>query len=349
MAATGPEWKMTATNPSQDELKKWAAYCSGRYSASTNTVWIDDNGQEVSMAKIFPKPDGTLGSDPTIFIPAVPTLTQLADPVLKVTSMAKFKRDGDLVGSIESHIRSASVNISQMLVRTISPEMTTMLRATINGIGIMDNLSNPLAIINYIMSMDYSQGSLLVTDPEEQYFKAKTYFDSSSVMQNTNENSSVFAVRFNAEYQKVSQLAALAGLQAQLMTPKLLTYSFLTKMSKKYDPMKLDYDKGVRAKPNTINGVVLHALFWDNLPPEASTVSAPKYTTAQKAAYAVQLANRQHANKLQKCKKANIDPADWKCRIHKCNTHIIGDAVCMKAREVYNAKKAAEKAAEKSA
>ena len=332
---------MTAANPTQDELKKWAAYCCARYEASTDTVWVDDNGQDVSMAKLFPKPDGTLGVMPTIFVPATPTAIELADPVLKVTTMAKYKRESDLVASIEKHIRSSSVNISQMLIRTISAEMTTLLRATVVGIAVMDNVSNPLAILNRIMSTDYNQGSLLVTDPEEQYFNAKTYFDSIAVKQKEGELSSVFAVRFNAEYQKVSQLALLAGLQAQLMTAKLLTYSFLGKMSKKYDPLKLEYAKGARVKPDTIHGVINHALFYDNL----STAVPPKYSAAEKAAYAIQ---RQQA-KPQKEQNANNVTAPWKCRIHKVNTHIIGDATCMKAREAYNAKKAAKLAAEKTA
>ncbi len=111
MGSTGPEWRMTSANPSQDDLKKWAAYCCARYTASTDTVWMDDNGDNVSLAKIFPKQDGQLGVNPTIFIPVIPTLAKLADPVLKITSMAKYKSDSDLVASIERHIRSASVNI----------------------------------------------------------------------------------------------------------------------------------------------------------------------------------------------------------------------------------------------
>ena len=345
MAPNGPEFKLTATNPTQDELKKWAAYCCARYEASTDNVWVDVNGQDVSMSKIFPKPNGTLGSLPTIFVPSTPTAAELADPVLKVTTMAKYKRESDLVASIEKHIRSSSVNISQMLTRTISAEMTTLLRATAIGIAVMDNVSNPLAILNRIMSTDYSQGSLLVTDPEEQYFNAKTYFDSPAVKQKEGELSSIFAVRFNAEYQKVSQLALLAGLQAQLMTAKLLTYSYLGKMSKKYDPLKLEYAKGARVKPDTIDGVIIHALFYDNLITAVSGATPPKYTAAEKAAYAIQ---RQQP-KVQKGQNANNVTAPWRCYIHKCNTHVIGDAACMKAREAYNAKKAAQKAAQKDA
>lgn len=348
MGSNGPEWKMTAANPSQDDLKKWAAYCCGRYIGSTDTVWMDDNGDNVSMAKIFPKQDGQLGVNPTIFIPVIPTATQLADPVLNVISTAKFKRDSDLVASIERHIRSASVNISQMLVRTITTEMTTLLRGTINGIAIMDDISNPLRIINYIMTTDYSQGSQLVTDPAEQYHKARTYFDSASVKQKEGESSAVFSVRYNAEYQKVSQLAYSANLQAQLMTPQLLTYTFLDKMTKKYDAMKADYDKGARIKPVTIAGVVLHALYYDTLPAIPATA---KYSPAEKAAYALQVQANKDAKFATRKNNATITPtvSKFKCDMHKTDAHVWNDAACKKAKQAYYAKKLADKASEKSA
>ena len=355
MGSTGPEWKMNAANPSQDDLKKWAAYCCSRYTGSTDTVWMDDNGANVSMAMIFPKQDGQLGTNPTIFIPAIPTLAELQDPVLKVTSMAKYKRDSDLVASIERHIRSASVNISQMLLRTISTEMTTLLRGTINGIALMDDLSNPLRIINYIMSTDYSQGSQLVTNPVEQYHKAKAYFDSPSVKQKEGESSSVFAVRFNAEYQKVSQLAMTANLQAHLLNAQLLTYAFLDKMSKRYDQMKSDYDKGNRIKPTTIAGVIVHALYWDA---QLTVPVTTKYTPAEKAAYALQVQAKKNAKAAMKsCQphvpgyNANIAPvvSKYKCIMHKTDLHVWNDPACKKAKEAYRAKKDAEKAAEKSA
>ena len=347
MASTGPEFRMTATCPTQDELKKWAAYCCSRYQASTDTVWVDDVGQDVSLAQLFPKQDGTLGSMPTVFVPATPTLAELQDPVLKVVTMARYKMESDLVASIKKHIRSASVNISQMLVRTISAEMTTILRNTVIGIATMDDLTNPLSILNYIMAKDYSLAAQMVTDPIEQYHNAKVYFDSTSVKQkDTGESSTVFAVRFNAEYQKVQQLAGVAGLQAQLMTAQLLTYSFLSKLNKKYDTLKSDYDKGNKVKPVTIAGVVLHCLYWDNLP-TASGGSQSKYTPAERAAYAIQRAQQ----KRNKSVNANIAPvvSKYKCIMHKTDLHVWNDPVCIKAKEAYRVKRDAAKAAEKSA
>ena len=352
MASTGAEWKMSAANPTQDELKKWAAYCCARYTATTDTVWIDDNGEEVSLSQIFPKPDGQLGTNPTIFVPATPTLAELQDPVQNVTCTAKYKRDSDLVASIEKHIRSASVNISQMLVRTVSPEMITILRGTILGIGIMDKLTNPLAIINYIMATDYTAGAQLVTDPVEQYHKAKSYFESPAVRQkDSGESASVFAVRFNAEYQKVTQLAGVAGLQAQLMTTQLLTYTFLDKLNKRYDTMKSDYTKGVRQKPVTIAAVVIHALYWDTLPTSTASTASPKYSPAEKAAYAIQLQAKRDAKSSSKVTNSNIIPSvsKFNCDLHKTNAHVYNDAACKKAKAEYYAKKLADKALQKSA
>jgi hypothetical protein len=341
------DWKMTQDNPSQNDLKKWAAYCSAQYSATTDTVWKDDLDQTVSMAKIFPKPDGQLGSLPGIFVPALPTAADMADAVKAITEMARYKREMDHVASIQKHMMSKSVNISQMLVKTISPAMLTLLRSTTTGINILDNLSEPLPIINYIMSTDYSAGSQLITDPVDKYFQAKSYFESAAVKQkDTGESSTVFAVRFNAEFQKVGLLANIAGVAGQLPDDQVLTYMFLGKMAKRYDAMKADYEKGVRQKPTTINGVIVHALYWDSLP--SATVSVAKYSPAEKAAYALQVQNNKAAKGFI---KSNSKPAVimYKCRMHKTDKHEYNDPTCMKARAEWNAKKAAEKVAEKTA
>ena len=345
-STTGADWRMTALNPSQDELKKWAAYCCGRYTASTDMVWLDDMNQSVSLEKLFPKPDGQLGSIPGIFVPALPTALEMADPIQALTSMARYKRQCDHVASIEKHIMTKSVNISQMLVQTISQSMLTLLRSTVRGMAIMDNLSEPLPIINLIMTTDFSMGSQLITDPVDKYYKARTYFESPAVKQKEGESSTVFAVRYNAEYQKVQLLATSSGCQAQLPSAQVLTYMFLSKMTTKYDPMKADYDKGTRVKPTTIDGVITHAVYYDTLP---AAVSNAKYTPAEKLAYAIKLV----ARKTKGAKKSNnanndVSPA-WECRMHKTNAHMYADPACMKAREIYKAKKAAERASEKTA
>jgi hypothetical protein len=52
------EWKMTTSNQSQNELKKMAVYCSGRYTATIDMVRLDDMCETVSLEKLFPLPDG---------------------------------------------------------------------------------------------------------------------------------------------------------------------------------------------------------------------------------------------------------------------------------------------------
>jgi hypothetical protein len=299
------------------------------------------------MAKIFPKPDGTLGSLPGIFIPALPTANDMADPIRSITEIARYKREEDHVASIKKHMMSKAVNISQMLVNTISPTMLTLLRATPRGISIMDNPSEPLEIINFIMSTDFSAGSQLITDPVDKYFMAKSYFESAAVKQkDTGESSTVFAIRFNAEFQKVSLLAGNAGVAGQLPDDQILTYMFLGKLAKRYDNMKSDYEKGVRAKPKTINGVIAHALYWDSLP--SATVPVAKYSPAEKAAYAIQVKNNKAAKGF--IKNNSKGPfINYECRMHKTDKHQYNDSTCMKARAEYNAKKAAERDAVKTA
>ncbi len=53
MASTGPEFKMTAANPTQDEFKKLTSYCSRKYTASTDIVWADDMGETLSLENFF--------------------------------------------------------------------------------------------------------------------------------------------------------------------------------------------------------------------------------------------------------------------------------------------------------
>ena len=111
---------MTAANPTQDEFKKLTSYCSRKYTASTDIVWADDMGETVSLEILFSRPDISLGSIPGIFSTVLPTPVEMAALIMSIISKARYKKECDNVANIQNHIMPKSVNLSHMLVRTIS-------------------------------------------------------------------------------------------------------------------------------------------------------------------------------------------------------------------------------------
>ena len=90
-------------------------------------VWDDDMGETVSLEKLFQRPHDSLGSIPGIFSTVLPTPVEMADPIMSIISMTRFNREFDHVANIQKHIMAKSVDVSQMLVRTISPGMLIFL------------------------------------------------------------------------------------------------------------------------------------------------------------------------------------------------------------------------------
>jgi hypothetical protein len=321
-------FRMTKVNPTMDELKKLMVHCCGLYTSTTDMVWHDEFGEITSMEKLFPRPNGDLGSVPTIRAPVPPTDAELADPLRRASHEARYKRECDLEAKIKAHILAKSCNISQMITRTISPGMLSFLKSTVDGLRIMTELGKPLEMINFIMQTDFSVGSQLIRDPTDKYYKARTYFESRSVIQWDYETSTVFLVRFNAEYSKVTLCATTANCVLELPSAQFLAYMFLSKLLSKYDPLRQEYEKGLRIKPTTADGIVAHCLFWDN--------TKLKHTPEEKQAYYVSQLNKK-SKIIVNTDKTPVTKSDQKCRLHKTDSHVYNDEECKKAKAAYRA------------
>jgi hypothetical protein len=294
-------------------------------------VWGDEFGELTSMEKIFPRTNGDLGSMPSIYAPIPPTDLELADSLRGKIHEARYRRECDLEAKIKLHILSKSCNISQLIVRTISPGMLSLLNSTAAGLKIMSELGKPLEMVNYIMQTDFSTGAQLIRDPIDKYYMARTYFESKSVMQLDHETSTVFQVRFNAEYTKVTLCATTAKCVTELPSAQFLAYMFLSKLLPRYDPLRQEYEKGLRTKPKTTDGVIEHCLFWDNV------ISKQKYTPEQKQAYAMQQ-KATNPKKVNLNNQLTIPPkTGFKCRLHKTDSHDYNDEACKKAKAAYRA------------
>ena len=314
------DYKVKSSNPTQDEVRRMLEHCKMVYAQSTDTVWIDDStpGVTTSLVQIFPKEDGTPGTQPTIKSVVQPTNTN--DKI----AMAEWKDDRARERKIQDHVTSRSVNISQMIIKTLSAGMSNILRKDQAGMNIMDNLSNPLAMILYIMSTDFSVGSQTIIDPIEKYFKARMYFDSNQVQQWSTETAITFSFRYKAEFSKVQFLAQQANIASELPGSVVLAYMFLGKLSSKYDPLRTEYEKTTRPKPKDIAGIIKDAMYWDTV-----TTVKPTYSPAQKAAYAVGIARAKQAHQNANNVPNTPPILGFKCRTHKTNDHAWKDAKCI--------------------
>ena len=149
-------------------------YRRGRYAASKDRVWKDANGKIVSMTEIFPEANGTLGSYTTYPKIDRPTDDQQLAGIDSKLIMYDYTSEMNEQSKIKDHIQSRPVNISQLLLSTISLGMLNILRKDPAGCAIMDELSKSLEMIDYIIGTDYSPNTQLTVD---KYFKAKIHFE----------------------------------------------------------------------------------------------------------------------------------------------------------------------------
>jgi hypothetical protein len=219
------------------------------------------------------------------------------------------------------------MNIHAEILNRISPGMRQILDKTKAAKLIIADQSKPLELINLILSTDFSLAAQMMRGDKEKYLDARIQFDSTVLSQRGNESANDFSKRFRAEYAKIEQLAAAAGIKAELPSSEIQAYTFFSKLHARYQPLREDYAKKIKVKPTDIDAMLEDIACYETV------VDTKKHHVPEKM---VLVASAQAPTKRPETKRINKRTPDgsttaekrFRCEKHSTNDHARGDSGC---------------------
>jgi hypothetical protein len=308
-------WRMIYNNPSQDQIRQFMSIIRSKYSLKTDLVWKAKDGSVQSCVNLFPKDDGSLGSQPVIDPVIDLTEAQLASPIGQILK-DKWREDYKDFRSRTQHLLTRGTNITTLINNSMSSGMKQLLLSDAKGRDAMNKLEDPLTLINLIMTTDFTINTLNAKSDIQKFFNAKTEFN--NTVQKVNETSTAFSIRFKTEFSKLKLLAVTAGVESQLPTDEVLSFEFLHKLTPKYNELREEYDKGIKVKPVTIDLLLVDTRFYD------STVVKKVMETTLITKRSIP--GQEYKGKVKRPFKSN--PNNYRCIKHKTSEHCAKDQVC---------------------
>ena len=172
-----------------------------------------------------------------------------------------------------------------------------------------------LAIINVLISTDFSPRATVAATPIVQYEETFERFNGESLKQDYNESLDSWEKRFGSERVNLSNLANAAGKSGELPNEESMAYKFFMRTNGLYKQVKDDVRTGTRAGgfPQTVEAAMVMLRPFEK-PVSSRNNNRPKgvYVSVGKNV------KNEHVSK------------GWshKCPAHKSNEHSYNDDVC---------------------